>query len=139
MKLLIRIISLAAIYVAVSTGVPLASSVQAAPAAPASSGSSCTNGVCPDLAANPNVNCAQSGCDFIQKYINPGINLLSVLFGLIAVASIIIGGVQYSASSGDPQKAAAAKKRITNTIIALIGYFFLYGFLQFLIPGGIFH
>ena len=142
MKTTLRIVSLVALYLLLSIGPRVSPTVSAAASTPAGSGSSCVNGAsgfCGDPAANPKANCSTNGCDFIQKYVNPGINLLSVSFGLIAVVSITIGGVQYSASAGDPQKAAAAKKRITNTIIALICYFFLYGFLQFLIPGGIFH
>jgi hypothetical protein len=83
--------------------------------------------------------CNASRCDFIAKYINPAINLFSLLFGLVAVISLILGGIQYSASQGDPQKAAAAKSRLSNTIIAIFAYIFLYAFLQFLIPGGAFH
>jgi hypothetical protein len=80
-----------------------------------------------------------SGCDLIETYVNPFINLLSIAFGLIAVISIILGGIQYSASQGDPQKASQAKSRISNTMIAIFAYLFLYAFLQFLIPGGLFH
>ena len=80
--------------------------------------------------------CSKSNCDLIATYVNPIINLLSVIFGLIAVASIIMGGIQYSASEGDPQKASKAKDRIANTIFAIFAYALLYGFLQFLIPGG---
>jgi hypothetical protein len=80
-----------------------------------------------------------AGCDLIETYVNPLVNLLSVAFGLIAVISLIMGGIQYSASQGDPQKSAQAKSRITNTLIAIFAYLFLYAFLQFLIPGGLFH
>ena len=81
----------------------------------------------------------KAGCDLIATYVNPLINLLSVAFGLIAVISLILGGIQYSASQGDPQKASQAKDRISNTMIAIIAYLFLYALLQFLIPGGLFH
>ncbi len=93
---------------------------------------------CSDPAANPKANCSNTGCDLIVKYIDPLVNLLSVVFGLIAVISIIAGSIQYSASTGDPAKSSAAKSRIQNTIIAIVAYFFLYAFLQFLIPGGLF-
>jgi hypothetical protein len=83
--------------------------------------------------------CSNSRCDFVGKYINPAINLFSLSFGLIATISIVVGGIQYAASEGDPQKSASAKSRITNTIIAIFVYLFLYVFLQFLIPGGAFH
>jgi hypothetical protein len=98
----------------------------------------CGNGDCADPAADPKATCSQDNCDLIKKYVNPAITLLSVTFGIIAVISLIIGGIQYSSSGGDPQKVGAAKKRIQNTIVAVIAYFFLYSFLQFLIPGGVF-
>jgi hypothetical protein len=83
--------------------------------------------------------CTTNNCDLIEKYVNPAIDTLSVAFGLIAVISIILGGIQYSSSAGDPQKVSAAKKRITQTLFAIGAYFILFVFLQFLVPGGIFH
>lgn len=99
---------------------------------------SCDNGVCNDPAANASADCDRGGCDLIKKYVNPLIQLLTIVFGLIAVMSIILGGIQYATSEGDPQKVSKAKMRILWTVIAVVSYFFLYAFLQFLIPGGIF-
>lgn len=99
----------------------------------------CRNGLCQDQAANPDTRCDKNSCDFIKKYINPAINLLSVMFGIIAAASLIMGGIQYATSEGDPQKVAKAKSRLVSTIIAILAYLFLFSFLQFLIPGGIFN
>lgn len=93
---------------------------------------------CNDSAANPNANCDQNGCDLVKKYINPLINVLSAIVGLAAVISIVAGAIQYMTSTGDPQKTSAAKNRISKTIFALVAYAFLYAFLQFIIPGGIF-
>jgi len=83
--------------------------------------------------------CNSSGCDLIARYINPAINILSVLFGLVVVISVISGSIQYITSEGDPQKSSNAKNHITNALLAFFAYALLYGFLQFLIPGGIFH
>ncbi len=80
-----------------------------------------------------------SSCDLVNLYINPAIDVFSGLFGLIAVISLILGGIQYSASAGDPQKAGQAKDRISKTIFAIFAYFFLYAFLQFIVPGGAFN
>jgi hypothetical protein len=80
-----------------------------------------------------------SHCDLIAQYVNPAINLLSVSFGIIAVISLIFGSINYTTSEGDPQKASKAKQRIANTLFATVAYMFLYAFLQFLVPGGIFH
>ena len=82
---------------------------------------------------------SSSNCDLIGLYINPAINLLSAIFGLIAVISLILGGIQFSTSEGDPQKASKAKNRISNTVVAIFAYAVLYGFLQFLVPGGFLH
>lgn len=90
-----------------------------------------------DKAACPE--CNKSKCDFIGKYVNPAINLLSVTFGLIAAISIIWGAIQYSSSGVDPQQVTKAKQRLSKTIIAVLVYLFLYAFLQFIVPGGIFN
>jgi hypothetical protein len=79
-----------------------------------------------------------SNCDLIKLYVNPFIRVLTLLVGLVVAASLIMGAVQYSASNGDAQKIAAAKSRISNTLLAFFAYAFLYAFLNFLIPGGIF-
>ncbi len=89
--------------------------------------------------ANASAVCGPDHCDLVAKYINPTINILSIAFGLIAVISIILGGIQYSASAGDPQKVTLAKKRITMTLMAIVAYIFTYAFLQFIVPGGLFH
>lgn len=66
------------------------------------------------------------------------INIISAGVGVIVTAMIVIGGIQYASAGGNPQKVAAAKTRITNAIIALVAYFFLFAFLQWLVPGGLF-
>ena len=76
-------------------------------------------------------------CGLIEKYFNPFIKLLSIIVGIVVVISIIVGGIQYAGSAGDPQKAAQAKARIFKTVFALIAFIFLYAFLQFIVPGGI--
>ena len=51
---------------------------------------------------------------------------------------VVIGGVQYSLATGDPGKVSAAKARIMNGVIALASFVFLWSFLQWLVPGGVF-
>ena len=76
--------------------------------------------------------------NFIDEYINPFIILLSGLVGVFAVISIIIAGIQYSSSADDPSKVSKAKQRIFNTVIGLVAYIFLFAFLNYLVPGGLF-
>ncbi len=122
---------------------------------PSTSPSSCdyqVQATCPYCAKNnPNVTgcinpqsdsavtCISSKCDLVKKYVNPFIGLFSVIFGLLAAASLILGGINFTTSEGDPQKAAKAKQRIFNTVFAVVAYIFLYAFLQFLVPGGLFN
>lgn len=86
-----------------------------------------TTGKCADL----------KQCDLFYAYINPLIRFLSALVGVAVVASVVVGGIQYSSSAGDPQKASAAKNRIRNALLALVTYIFLLALLNFLIPGGL--
>lgn len=85
-------------------------------------------------------NCDQDeNCKKITSTLVAATNLLSALVGIIAVAMIVFGGIQFSTSGGDPQKVASGKKHITNAIIALVAFVFLWAFLNFLIPGGLFN
>lgn len=89
---------------------------------------------CCPKSAGPN---ATGTACFMAKYVQPIINLLAVLVGVVVLGSVVFGGIQYSASAGDPNKAAAAKGRIINSLMALAAFIFLYAFLQWVIPGGI--
>lgn len=86
---------------------------------------------CPPTARDSATSCLYA------KYVNPIISVLSVIAGLAAVIGIVIGGVQYASSSGDSQKAAAARSKITKAAAGFITFLFLYSLLQFFSPGGI--
>jgi hypothetical protein len=70
--------------------------------------------------------------------LNMVINFLSAGVGIIVVGSIIVGAIQYSWAGNNANAVSAAKTRIQNALIALIAFFFIYGFLDYLIPGGLF-
>ena len=76
-------------------------------------------------------------CTLIYSYVDPLIDFLAALVGVAVVISIVIGGIQYSSSGGDPSKVSAAKSRIRNAIVALVTFLLLYAILNFLIPGGL--
>ena len=75
--------------------------------------------------------------DLVKTYLNPIIKFLTYLVGLAVVIGIIVGGIQYIMSAGDPQAAANGKNHIRNAVIAFILYLFLFALLNFLVPGGI--
>lgn len=81
--------------------------------------------------------CAWQDLPIFKDYIAPALDILSLVVVPLITLVIILAGVQYSAASGDPGKVSAAKGRITNAIIALVSYIFLWAFLQWLIPGGV--
>ena len=65
-------------------------------------------------------------------------NFLSAGVGVVIVIMVIIGGIQYSTAGGNPSAVAAAKQKITNALLALVAFIFMFSVLQWLVPGGIF-
>lgn len=63
------------------------------------------------------------------------IRFLSYGAGLVIVGSLILAGIQYSTSRGDPQASAAAQKRIQSTILALLIFIFASAILDYVLPG----
>lgn len=110
---------------------------------PASVSASCSaqttkeDASCEQVADCKDGDLSEANCG-ITRYLKILINTLSALVGVAVVAVLVIGGIQYSTSAGDPNAAAAAKKRITNAILALVLFGTMYGFLQWLVPGGVF-
>jgi len=67
----------------------------------------------------------------IIRFITDGI-------GLVMIVSLIIAGIQYTTSRGDPQELNKATKRIRSTITALIFFLFAYAILNYVVPNGFF-
>ena len=80
----------------------------------------------------------------IVNDINLVVTFLSAAVGVVILGSLIWGGIQYMTAGSDvgqqgkPSQVAAAKHRITNSLIALLVYLLTFSFLQWLVPGGIF-
>lgn len=73
----------------------------------------------------------------IFKRLQEIISFLVVGVGIVVTISIVIAGIQYTTSRGDPNKTAAAVNRITQAGIALFLYVFGSVILNWLIPGGL--
>jgi hypothetical protein len=74
----------------------------------------------------------------IIKRINELVNFLSGGVAIVVTAVILVGGIQYILAGGNASAITAARHRITNGLIALFAFLFMFAFLQWLIPGGIF-
>ncbi len=86
---------------------------------------------------SPETNINEDGQKIYDR-LRDAINFLSAIAGIIVVGSIVWGAIQYTTAGSDPQKVSAAKNRIFNAVIALMAYIFIFSFLQWLVPGGIF-
>ena len=82
---------------------------------------------------------------FTGETLNPIVDIMFALFrflsagvGLVVIGSIVLAGIQYTASRGDPQATGASIKRISNSLIALLIYTFMFAIANYLVPGGMF-
>ncbi len=64
--------------------------------------------------------------------------LLSAGVGILVIGSVVVAGIQYTTSRGNPQSTEAAIKRITSSFTALVIYMFIFAIANFLVPGGLF-
>src|SRR5579862_6641515 len=87
--------------------------------------------------SQPQVDQCVSQSPFVAK-IQTIVDFLSVGVGIIVTAVILVGGIQYIIAGDNPQQLTAARQRITNGVIALFAFIFMFALLQWLIPGGIF-
>ena len=100
-------------------------------------------GVCAELeASNQDINFQYNPAgdcnDCISKDIQIAANVLAIGVSLVITIMIVIAGLQYMTSRDNPQAIQAAKTKIINAVIALIAFVFIYAFLQWVVPGGIF-
>lgn len=103
----------------------------------------CSGAQCASPQANSTGSQPTSG--YCSTYHNAMVDLLFAIIkfisdgvGLIVIMSIIIAGIQYTFSRGEPQAVQAASKRIQSSVTALIIFIFAYALLNFIIPKGLF-
>lgn len=63
------------------------------------------------------------------------INIMTYGIGVLGVVGIVLSGIQYITSQGDPAKMTKAKNRIVQVVIGLVIYAVMYAALFFLVPG----
>ena len=107
---------------------------------PVDSGVECTPGdpkCCEGVGLSIDVNCVDAD-NPILAYAGGFINFLSGAVGLVVTIMLGIAGIQYMAAQGNPGQIEAARKRVSNAVIAFVTFIFMYAILQWLVPGGIF-
>lgn len=92
-------------------------------------------GECP--AGQQQISNDPAGGGAIVYYLKEILRLVNTLVGAIIILVIIIAGIQYMISGGDPANVKKAKGRLSNAFIALILYMLMFAILNFLIPGGV--
>lgn len=65
------------------------------------------------------------------------IRFLTLGVGLVLIGSMIVAGIQYTASRGDPQATAKAIGRMTSNVTALLLFIFTYAILNWVVPAGL--
>ncbi|MEI6237332.1 MAG: hypothetical protein WCP03_01895 [Candidatus Saccharibacteria bacterium] len=89
------------------------------------------------VCADPKACLACAGVSPIMEKLKFIIRFLSALVWIVAVIMIVVGGIQYTTSNGNPQAITNAKKKIYDVLIGVFAYTFLWAFLEWIIPGGI--
>ena len=69
----------------------------------------------------------------LMKMVNTIINVIIGVIGFVAVVVIILGGVQYTTSAGDPGKVKKAKDTILYGIIGLVVAILAFAIVNFVL------
>ena len=101
---------------------------------------------------------AESGCDGVKtsvlgengcvegtgdgsaifSVLNVVLTVLTYGVGIAGTIGIVIVGIQYITAKDNAAQMAAAKTRLIAIVVGLAAYAVMWGFLQWLLPGGIF-
>jgi hypothetical protein len=63
---------------------------------------------------------AMTAGDSLRSYVNPVISVMCVIAGLVCAFILVIAGLQYTTSSGKPEKLEHAKHLIRNAVLGLL-------------------
>ena len=63
------------------------------------------------------------------------VTVLSYGIGILGTIGVVITGIQYISSQGDPPKMTKAKNRLIQIVIGLVVYAVMFAALKFLVPG----
>lgn len=85
------------------------------------------------VATSINIGCKGKG-NAILDMLFAVIRFLTLGVSLVIIASMVVAGLQFTASRGDPQATAASLKRMASNASALLLFIFAYAILNWLVP-----
>jgi hypothetical protein len=105
----------------------------------AASAADCVTLSVPIIAGHNKVcgNAASGGV--IVAYVILIVQFMVELVSAVIILMIVVAGIQYLTSAGDPGAIKSAKSRLTNAIVALILLMFMYAILNAVLPSGVLH
>ena len=77
--------------------------------------------------------CDAAGTDKLPDLVKNIVNLLLTILGFIAVIMIIIGGIRYTTSNGDPANTKAAKDTVLYAVVGLVVAILAYAIVNFVV------
>jgi hypothetical protein len=67
------------------------------------------------------------------------INIMTAGVGILAVGGVVYGSIIYATATDSMEQKKKAKMIIFNVVIGILVYAFMYSFLNFIVPGGVFN
>ena len=92
-------------------------------------------GLC-KLDVAPNTTIERSG---VWGLLVMAIKIMTAGVGILAVAGIVYASILYASAGGNPEQTKKAMGIITNVVIGIIAYAFMFALLNFITPGGLFN
>lgn len=65
------------------------------------------------------------------------IQVMTAGVGILAVGGIIYGSILYTSAGGSAEQVKKAVSIITNVVVGILAYIFMFAIINFLIPGGL--
>lgn len=100
-----------------------------------------TGKVCGDPTKNPVIVGIDFGCkrkgNAILDMTFAILRFLTIGVGIVVIGSIVLAGIQYTVSRGDPNATSQALKRVSSSVGALILFIFIYAILNWIVPNTI--
>lgn len=95
---------------------------------------------CGDAKTFFNWGCGSSGgSDELVQTLLTIYNWLAAAVSVAVIIGIVYGGILYASAAGNEAQAKKGIEAVRNAVIALLLFFIMYAFLNYITPGGLFN